>query len=58
MKLIKITFRESLLIHNLLFEAGETITVIYLGGGCTLRIEWEGKRLEFDSRLVRQEILK
>lgn len=39
---LTLTFRESLLYGNLLFEAGETITVIYLGGGDVLRVEYEG----------------
>ena len=59
MKLIKITFRESLTIARTVFAQGESITVIYLGGGDLLRCQLEdGQIVEIPSSVVRQEIIR
>ena len=52
-----LTFRESFTHTGLLFEVGETITVLYLGGGDLLRIEYDGVVYEIPSSVVRQEIV-
>lgn len=54
---IRLTFLESLRVGPIIFEAGEPLTVLYLGGGDLLRFEWDGKRFEVPSSLVRQSIL-
>jgi hypothetical protein len=55
---IKQTFRESFRHGNTIFEAGESLTVLYLGGGDLLRFEWDGRRFEIPSSVVRQEIMR
>lgn len=51
-----LTFLETIRISNLIFEQGESITVLYLGGGELLRFEWDGRVWEVPSSIVRQEI--
>ncbi len=55
---LTLTFLESLRYGNIIFEAGESLTVLYLGGGDLLRFEWDGRQFEVPSSVVRQEIVR
>lgn len=55
---LTLTFIKTLRVSDLIFEQGESVTVLYhLGGGDLLRCEYEGVRYEIPSSVVRQETL-
>jgi hypothetical protein len=54
-KIINLTFIEDYWVAGLLFSAGESIAVTFLGGGDLMRCRWEDVVLEVPNFLVKVE---
>ena len=53
---IVITFLEDFFHPPFEFAGGETIEVVFLGGGDLMRLEYQGKRLEIPNSAVRIQV--